>query len=80
MTDAWKLIQRWDASGNVAKQVAAGIAREITNGKLSRYSDLPPVEKIADENDVSARTVYNAKKILADHGLLIKESGRYYIA
>lgn len=80
VTDTSGLIRQWDTSGNAAKQVAANIAREIHNGRLGKWQDLPPEDEIADDNGVSRRTVGNAKKVLAEHGLLKKVAGRYYVA
>ena len=80
MADTDRLIKKWEASGNTAQTVAAGIARKIASGNMHRYDDLPLNSALASEWDVSERTVSAAKKILGDHGILILENRRYYTA
>ena len=80
MADTDTLIKEWEASGNMAQMVAAGIARKIASGNMHRYEDLPPNSAFSDEWDVSERTVSAAKSILGDHGILILENRRYYVA
>lgn len=79
MDDTDRLIREWEASGNMAKMVAAGIARKIASG-MHRYEEFPPNSALAGEWDVSERTVSTAKRILGDHGILILENRRYYVA
>jgi hypothetical protein len=40
----------------------------------------PPNSALSDEYDVSERTVSAAKSILGNHGILILENRRYYVA
>jgi DNA-binding transcriptional MocR family regulator len=72
-------ITEW-ANGGMAKQIAADLARKINGGTLHRYQELPSNPQLADEWDVSQRTISAAKKILGDHGILKLENRRYYVA
>jgi hypothetical protein len=78
MADTESLITEWETSGNAAQIAAAGIARKIASKK--RYDELPLNSEISAEYDVSDRTVTSAKSILRDHGILILENRRYYVA
>lgn len=80
MADTDKLIKKWEASGNMAQKVAAGIARKIATANMQHYDDLPDNSVLSDEYDVSKRTVTAAKRILGQHGILVLEGGRYYVA
>jgi DNA-binding transcriptional MocR family regulator len=80
MADTDRLIREWEASGNMAQMVAAGIARKIDAGSMHRFEDMPLNSALAAEWHVSHRTVSAAKKILGDHGILALEDRRYYIA
>ena len=80
MADTDTLIKEWEASGNMAQMVAAGIARKIASGNMHHYEDLPLNSTLAAEWDVSERTVSAAKSILGNHGILILENRRYYVA
>ena len=80
MADTDTLIKEWEASGNMAQMVAAGIARKIATGNMRHYEDLPVNSALSTEYDVSERTVSAAKSILGDHGILILENRRYYVA
>jgi DNA-binding GntR family transcriptional regulator len=80
MADTESLIREWESSGNTAQTVAAGIARKIASGKMHRYEDSPLNSTLADEYDASERTVSTAKNILGNHGILILENRRYYVA
>ena len=80
MADTDTLIREWEASPSMARKVAAGIARKIAKKKMHRYEDLPPNSALSAEWDLSERTVSAAKSILGDHGILIMENGRYYVA
>jgi DNA-binding GntR family transcriptional regulator len=73
------LIRIWE-QGSAPQKVAAAILRQITTGRLTRWSELPPVCELAEDNDVSRATVARAKQVLAVHGALVKEHGRYYVA
>jgi DNA-binding GntR family transcriptional regulator len=80
MADTDGLIREWEASQSMAQKVAAGIARKIATGNIHRYEDLPLNSVLAAEWDVSERTVSAAKKILGDHGFLMLDNRRYYVA
>ena len=71
-------IREWDKGGTM-KRMAADLARKINSGILDQWAELPS-HALADEWDVSERTVRKAKKLLADHGLLRKEGCNYYVA
>jgi DNA-binding GntR family transcriptional regulator len=73
------LIRIWE-HGSAPQRTAAAILRQISTGRLTRWSELPPVCQIAEDNDVSRATVARAKQCLARHGALVKEHGRYYVA
>jgi DNA-binding transcriptional MocR family regulator len=73
------LILCW-AHGTAHERTAAAILRQIASGRLTRWSDLPPLARLAEENDVSERTVSKAKRLLAGHGALVKQVGRYYVS
>ena len=78
MADTESLITEWETSGNTTQTVAARIARKIA-GK-NRYDEPPLNSALSAECDVSERTVTAAKSILRDHGILILENKRYYVA
>lgn len=80
MADTDRLIKEWEASGNMAQMVAAGIARKIATGNMHRFEDLPQISALAAEWGVSERTVSAAKSILGSHGILALENRRYYVA
>lgn len=80
MANTDRLIREWEASRSIAQTVAAGIARKIASGSMHRYEDLPLNSVLAAEWDVSERTVSAAKKILGEHGFLMLENRRYYVA
>jgi DNA-binding GntR family transcriptional regulator len=73
-------ITAWTDNGGLTQQIAARLAREIRSGALHRYAELPSDESLAKEFDASGRTARRAKKLLAEHGLLRKENGLYYVA
>jgi DNA-binding GntR family transcriptional regulator len=66
--------------GTMAERVAADLAAQIANGKLSKWNDLPPNRTLADKWNVSERTVSNAKRLLGGHGVLMTDGNRYYVA
>lgn len=80
MTDALtdQTIGEWDKGGTM-KRMAADLAREINSGIIDPWTELPPNADLARKWDVSERTARKAKKLLADHGLLHKENGNYYV-
>ena len=80
MTDTLtdQTIGEWE-KGGVMKRMAADLARRINSGIMEQYAELPS-NALADEWDVSERTVRKAKKLLADHGLLRKDGCNYYVA
>ena len=78
MADTESLIREWETSGNAAQIAAAGIARKIAGKK--RYDELPLNSALSAEYDVSERTVTSAKSILREHGILILEKRRYFVA
>ena len=77
-TDA--LIKRWRASHKRVEQIAAELAAKIAAGQLRRWEELPSQAALADEYDVSERTITSAKTLLAVHDFLTMENRRYYIA
>jgi DNA-binding GntR family transcriptional regulator len=77
-TDA--LIERWRTSDKRVEQIAAELAAKIDVGLLHRWGELPPLAVLADEYDVSERTITSVKKLLAVHDFLTMENQRYYIA
>jgi DNA-binding GntR family transcriptional regulator len=80
MADTESLIKEWEESGITAQSVAASIARKITKESMRRYDELPLNSVLSDELNVSERTISAAKSILGDHGILIQENRRYYVA
>jgi DNA-binding GntR family transcriptional regulator len=73
-------IRQWSTDRSIARIIAADLASSINMGLLTRWNDLPDNARLADEYGTSARTAGRAKRLLADHGLLIKAGGRYYVA
>jgi DNA-binding GntR family transcriptional regulator len=80
MTDALteQTIGEWEKGGPM-KRMAADLARKINAGIIDPWTELPPNAALADEWDISERTARKAKQLLADHGLLHKENGHYYV-
>jgi DNA-binding GntR family transcriptional regulator len=78
--DTGTLIRQWQASTKRAEQIAADLAAKIAVGKLHRYEELPSQAVLADEYDVSVRTITRVKNLLAVHNFLTMEYRRYYIA
>jgi DNA-binding GntR family transcriptional regulator len=74
------LIKQWRASFRHVDQIAAALATKIDCGQYHRWEDLPPQSVLADEYDVTERTVTNVKRLLAAHGFLALENGRYHVA
>lgn len=77
-TDA--LIKQWRASEKRVEQIAAELAAKIAAGTMGRWEPLPPQAVLADEHDVSERTISSVKSLLAVHDFLALENRRYYIA
>jgi DNA-binding GntR family transcriptional regulator len=73
-------IKAWENSDALTKRIAASLARKINMGEIHRYAELPSSETLADQWDASGRTALRAKALLAEHGLLTKEHGTYYVA
>ena len=78
--DTGTLIRQWQSSAKRAEQIAADLAGKIAFGRLHRYEELPSQAALADEYDVSERTITRVKNLLADHNFLTMEYRRYYIA
>ena len=72
------LIRRWQASPRAAEQVAARLAAELSGKQRWEPVDGSPV--IAVRMDVSINAVRHAKTLLADHGVILKSSCRFYVA
>ena len=82
MADTESLIKEWEASGNTTQMVAAGIARKIAGEERhdERHDEPLLNSTISTEYDVSERTVTAAKSLLRNHGILILQNRRYYVA
>ena len=78
--DAGALIKEWRPSSRRTEQIAAELAAQIAGGQLHRWDELPPLAVLADEYGVTGRTVTSVKRLLAVHGFLALENGRYYVA
>jgi DNA-binding GntR family transcriptional regulator len=77
-TDA--LIKQWRVSANSVEQIAAELAAKIAAGQLHRWAELPSQAALADEYDVTERTITSVKRLLAVHNFLTLENRRYCIA
>ena len=73
-------IRQWMSDRSIVKIIAGDLAAAISKGLLNRWNDLPDNASLTDDYGVSGRTVSRAKRLLADHGLLVKAGGRYYVA
>jgi DNA-binding GntR family transcriptional regulator len=78
--DAYALIKRWRLSSRRTEQVAADLALKIHTGQLHRWADMPSQADLAGRYDVAERTITSVKSLLAVHGFLTLENGRYYVA
>jgi DNA-binding GntR family transcriptional regulator len=78
--DAYALIKRWRLSAKRTEQIAADLALKIHTGQLHRWGEMPRQAALADQYDVTERTITSAKSLLAVHGFLTLENGRYYVA
>jgi DNA-binding GntR family transcriptional regulator len=72
-------IMKWQR-GTMAERVAAHLASQINNGKLSKWDSLPLNRDLADNWNVSERTISKAKRLLGGQGMLTLVDGRYYVA
>jgi DNA-binding GntR family transcriptional regulator len=66
--------------GTGPERIAADLASQIQNGKLSKWDSLPLNRELADKWDVSSRTISRAKNLLHAHGMLTIVDRRYYVA
>ena len=78
--DAYALIKRWRVSAKRTEQIAADLALKIHTGQLHRWAEMPRQAALADLYDVAERTITSVKSLLAVHGFLTLENGRYYVA
>jgi DNA-binding GntR family transcriptional regulator len=72
-------IMRWQR-GTMAERVAADLASQIENWSMSKWDSLPLNRTVADKWNVSESTVTKAKRLLADHGVLVVDGKRFYVA
>jgi DNA-binding GntR family transcriptional regulator len=72
-------IMEWQR-GTMAERVAADLASQIDRGSVSKWGSLPLNRTVAEKWDVSERTVTKAKRLLADHGVLVADGNRFYVA
>jgi len=79
-TGADALIRAWKVSSKRTEQIAADLARKIGAGQLHRWDEMPGQAVLAAEYDVAERTITTVKSLLAVHGFLTLENGRYYVA
>jgi DNA-binding GntR family transcriptional regulator len=75
----YDLIMQWQR-GTMPEQIAAELASQINNGKLSKWDSLPINRILADKWDVSERTITKAKRLLCDHGMLTLVDRGFYVA
>ena len=74
------LSRTWRRSSKRTEQIAADQAQKIGAGQLHRWDEMPRQAALAAEYDVTERTITTVKSLLADHGFLTLENGRYYVA
>ena len=79
-TDTDALVKQWRESAKRVEQIAAELTVKIATGQLHRWGELPAQAVLAEEYDVSERTITSVKSLLAVHGFLTIENRRYYIA
>ncbi|TNY38697.1 winged helix-turn-helix domain-containing protein [Thermomonospora catenispora] len=65
-----------DGIAPLRDQLAAVITARIESGEYPPGSKLPTAQQLADEFEISARTVTDALAILRERGLLIGVRGR----
>jgi len=78
--DTGSLMRQWRASRKRPEQVAAEMAAKITAGQMHAWEELSTSAELADEYDTSESTIKRAKRLLAAHGFMALEEGRYYVA
>lgn len=71
-------IRQWAASNNLYHQVAAKLARELRG--LPKWFPVGTERELAPRLDVSITTVSIAKRILAEHGVIVRHGNRYHVA
>lgn len=74
------LVRQWQRSGVRAQVVAADLAAKIRSERPAPWQELPPIADLAEQYQVSYRTVTRAKQFLADAGLLRADASRYVVA
>jgi DNA-binding GntR family transcriptional regulator len=79
-SDTGALVKRWRASERRVERIAAELAAKIDAGRLHRWEELPSLAVLADEYDVTERTITSVKRLLAVHDFLTLENRRYYVA
>lgn len=73
-----ELLKEWTQEGTAAEQVAAFLFRVHVEGKESGYA-LPTNLDLVNLLQRSNNAVRDGKKILGDHGVIIKKSGRWVV-
>lgn len=71
------LVEDWERGAGPEK-AAAELARRISAGRIRQWEDLPRVHWCG-ELGVSERELYLAKQLLAGHGVLEVQRGRYVV-
>jgi DNA-binding GntR family transcriptional regulator len=71
-------ISEWANSATLSNQVAAKLARELHGAP--RWHPVDSEREIGARLDVSSTTVSRAKRLLADHGVIMKHNKLYYVA
>jgi DNA-binding GntR family transcriptional regulator len=71
-------IRQWAASDRLSHQVAAKLAREVRG--LPRWFPVGTERELAPRLGVSITTVSLAKRLLAQHGMIIRHGNRYHVA
>lgn len=74
-TDA--TVDQW-TRGTLAEQTAARLAEELSDAP--RWKPVESDRSLAARVDVSSSTASEAKRLLADHGIIAKHDGMYYVA
>lgn len=70
-------VDQW-TRGTLAEQTAAQLADELSDAP--RWKPVESDRSLAAQLDVSSTTVSEAKRLLADHGIIAKHNGMYYVA
>jgi len=71
-------LNEWTNSGTLAHQVAAKLVHELRTSP--RWYPVDSERGIVSRMDVSSTTVSIAKRLLAEHGVLMKHGRLYYVA